>query len=187
MSAGFAVASVLMLSGAPRARRALIVLAAPLAALIALAVLDLAFAHGTGHYTGSILHARSAHEVRDVLVRRYDAAWRELSNHAMPVATALTLLACAFGIRRRERLLIPVHGDPAWLAAFAGGLTAGLVGAFSEDSGPVLFVIAAFALGCVVTYLWGGSPAGRAPTAHTPDSARAALSRAPVRAAGPAR
>ena len=64
-------------------------------------------------------------------------------------------LCAALGLRRRERLLAPVAQDPAWQAAFAGGLTAGVVGALVEDSGPVLLVVAVFALGCVLTYLWG--------------------------------
>jgi hypothetical protein len=122
---------------------------------VALAALDLATAHGSGHYTGSILHARSAGDLRDVIVRRYKAAWSELHNHAMPVATAVALLYGAVGLRRRERLLAPVAQDPVWQAAFAGGLTAGVVGALVEDSGPVLLVVAVFALGSVSSYLWG--------------------------------
>jgi hypothetical protein len=73
----------------------------------------------------------------------------------MPVATALALLAGVVGVRRRERLLAPVGGDPGWLAALSGGLAAGVVGALVEDSGPVLLVVAVFALGCVLSYLWG--------------------------------
>jgi hypothetical protein len=163
VSAGFAVATALVLPGAISRRRALTVLMTPLAGLIALAGLDLATAHGSGHYTGSILHASSAGEVRDVIVRRYTAAWDELHNHMMPVATGLALLCAAVGLRRRERLLAPVAGDPAWQAAFAGGLTAGVVGALTEDSGPVLLVVAVFALGCLATYLWG-RPATATPT-----------------------
>ena len=155
VSGGFAVAAVLLAPGALTRRRALIVLASPLVALLALAALDLLTAHGTGHYTGSILHARSAGELRDLIVRRYRAAWGELRNHAMPVATALALACGALGVRVRASLLAPVGGDPAWLAALAGGLAAGLLGAFSEDSGPVLLVVAVFALGCVLSYLWG--------------------------------
>ncbi len=155
VSAGFAVATVLLLPGALTRKRVLIVLAAPVAGLIALAILDLATAHGGGHYTGSILHARSAGDVRDVIVRRYTAAWGELHNHAMPAATGFALLYAALGLRRRKRLLAPVADDVAWQAAFAGGLTAGVVGALTEDSGPVLLVVAVFALGCVATYLWG--------------------------------
>jgi hypothetical protein len=162
-------------------RRALIVLLSPVAGLLALAALDLAFAHGSGHYTGTVLHAHSAGEVRDVLVRRYTAAWDELKNHAMPAATALALLCAALGLRRRERLLAPVAGDPAWLAALAGGLTAGVVGALSEDSGPLLLVVAVVALGCVIAYLWG-----RPPTS-SPGTPRATRSRALTPSAAPSR
>ncbi len=155
VSFGFAVATVMLVPGALTRRRALIVLLTPVAGLVALAGIDLATAHGTGHFTGSVLHARSAGDVRDIIVRRYGAAWDELRNHVMPVATAVALLYAGIGLRRRASLLAPVAGDPAWLAALAGGLAAGLLGALVEDSGPVLLIVAVFALGCVTTYLWG--------------------------------
>ncbi len=155
VGAGAAVATVMLLPGALTRRRALIVLIAPILALLALAALDLATAHGSGHYTGSILHARSPGDLRDVIVRRYSAAFGELHNHAMPVATFLALVCAALGLRWRERLLTPVVGDPAWRAALCGGLAAGCVGALVEDSGPVLLVVAVFALICVLAYLWG--------------------------------
>jgi hypothetical protein len=155
VGAGAAVATVMLLPGALTRRRTLIVLIAPILALVALAALDLATAHGGGHYTGSILHARSPGDLRDVIVRRYTAAFGELHNHAMPVATFLALVCTALGLRRRERLLAPVAGNPAWQAALCGGLTAGLVGALVEDSGPVLLVVAVFTLICVLAYLWG--------------------------------
>jgi hypothetical protein len=158
VAAAFAVAIVMLLPGALTRRRVLSVLVAPVLALAALAALDLATAHGTGHFTGSILHARSAGDLRDVIVRRYGAAWDELKNHAMPVATALSLLCAGLGLRRRDRLLAPVAGDPIWRAAFAGGLTAGVIGALVEDSGPVLLVVAVFVLGCVSSYLWARPP-----------------------------
>lgn len=163
VSAGFAVAAVMMLPGALTRRRLLIVTISPLAGLLVLAAIDLATAHGGGHYTGSILHARSAGDLRDVIVRRYTAAWDELKNHAMPVASAVALAYAAYGLSRRRRLLAPVLWDPVWTAAFAGGLTAGVVGAFAEDSGPVLLVVAVFALGCVASYLWGRAPEPVAP------------------------
>jgi hypothetical protein len=150
-----AIAAAMLLPGPLTRRRALVVLLSPLVGLALLAALDLATAHGSGHYTGSILHARSAGDLRDVLERRYSAAWRELHNHLMPVATALALLAAALGVRRRARVLAPVAGDRVWMAALAGGLAAGVVGALVEDSGPVLLVVAVFALACEVGYLWG--------------------------------
>jgi hypothetical protein len=158
VSAGTAIAAVMLLPGPITRRRALIVLISPLAGLVALAAIDLATAHGAGHFTGSVLDARSAGDVRDIIVRRYTAAWDELKNEAMPVATAFALLYAALGVRRRSRLLRPVDCEPIWLAALAGGLAAGVVGAFSEDSGPLLLVVAVFALGCVASYLWGRPP-----------------------------
>jgi len=160
VSAGFAVATIVLLPGDFSRRRALLGLATPLVALVALAALDLLTAHGGGHYTGSVLHARSAGDLRDLIVRRYSAAWRELKNGAMPAATALALGYAVYAVRIRRRLLAPVGGDAAWQAVLGGGLTAGVVGALSEDSGPVLLVVAVFTLGCVVSYL-GGRPAGR--------------------------
>jgi hypothetical protein len=185
VSAGTAAAVIVLLPAAPTARRrALIVLFAPLLGLVALAGIDLVTAHGSGHFTGSILHARSAGDLRDVIERRYSAAYEELKHGLMPLATALALLGAALGIRRRERLLAPVASDPAWLAACAGGLTAGVVGALAEDSGPVLLVVAVFALLCVLGYLWGRPP-GLAPPPpaeasmqRTSGTSRAARSRA---------
>jgi hypothetical protein len=167
VAAGVAVATLVLLPGSFSRRRVLALVGAPLLALVLLAAIDLLTAHGSGHYTGSILHARSAGDLRDVLVRRYTAAWRELKNHAMPFATALTLACALAGVRLRERLLAPVGGDPAWLAALGGGLTAGVIGTLSEDSGPVLLVVAVFALGSVCAYLWGRPPSSAA-TAYAP-------------------
>jgi hypothetical protein len=155
VSAGTAVATVLLLPGAVTRRRALIVLISPVVGLVVLAAIDLTTAHGTGHYTGSVLHAHSAGEIRDIIVRRYTAAYDELIHGGMPFATALALVLSALAVRHRRRLLAPVDCDPGWLAALAGGLTAGVIGALSEDSGPVLLVVAVGTLGCVLSYLWG--------------------------------
>lgn len=159
VSAGTAVACAMLLPGALSRRRALLVIAAPVIGLAALALLDLATAHGGGHFTGSILHARSAGDLRDVIVRRYGAAWDELRNRLMPFATALALGAGVLVVRHRQRLCSPLGGDPAWMAALCGGFAAGLIGALSEDSGPVLLVVAVGALGCVLAYVWGKPPA----------------------------
>jgi hypothetical protein len=152
--AGTAVATVLLLPGRVTRKRGLIVLISPVVGLVVLAAIDLTTAHGTGHYTGSVLHAHSPGEIRDIIVRRYTAAYDELIHGAMPLATALALVVSALAVHHHRRLLAPVDCDPGWLAALAGGLTAGLIGALSEDSGPVLLVVAVGVLGCVLSYLW---------------------------------
>ena len=181
VSAGTAVATVMLLPGAFNRRRALVVMATPVVGVVALAALDLLTAHGAGHFTGSVLDARSPQDIRDIIVRRYGAAWDELKNHLMPLATALALIGSVIAVRRHERLCAPVASDPAWLAALAGGLTAGVIGALSEDSGPELLVVAVFALGCVLAYLWGKPTL----TQHSSDTRPAELSRALRRSAAP--
>ncbi len=162
VSFGFALAAVSLLPGALTRRRALGIVLAPLIGLLALAVIDLASAHGTGHFSGSILHARSFTDVRDILVRRYEAAWQELRNHAMPAATAIALACALWALWREARLLAPVDGDPAWRAALWGAIGAGVAGALVEDSGPLLLVVAVFTGGCVCCYLWGRPRPARA-------------------------
>ncbi len=185
VSFGFALATIMLLPGALTRKRALVVLLSPVAGLVALAALDLAFAHGTGHFTGSVLDARSADDLRDVIVRRYTGAWNELRNHAMPVACAVALAAAALGVRRRARVLAPVASDPAWTAALAGGLAAGFVGALVEDSGPVLFVVAVFTLGCVLSYICG-KPRAVSEPAQTTTGLRSGTSHAAGRGDTPA-
>jgi hypothetical protein len=163
VSGAFAVAVAMLSHGALTRRRTLIVLTAPLAALLLLALLDLLTAHGAGHFTGSVLDASSPGELRDIIVRRYSTAWSELGNHAMPPATLIALGCGVAGVRMRDRLLAPVGGDPAWLAAFGGGLAAGVLGSLVEDSGPVLLVVAVFTLGCLSSYLWSRPPPGQRP------------------------
>jgi len=185
VSAGTAVATVLLLPGHLNRKRALIVLISPIVGLVVLAALDLTTAHGTGHYTGSVLHAHSAGEIRDVIVRRYTAAYDELKHGGMPLATALALIVSALGVRYHRRLLASVDGDPAWLAALAGGLTAGVIGALTEDSGPVLLVVAVGVLGCVLSYLWNRPADGL--TGRSPHRRRATRSRARTPSGGRAR
>ena len=155
VSAGTAVATVMLLPGHTQSQAPADRDGGAGRGAVALAAIDLATAHGTGHFTGSVLDARSPGDIRDIIVRRYSAAWDELKNHLMPLATALALIASFIAVRRRDRVLAPVASDPAWLAALAGGLTSGVIGALTEDSGPVLLVVAVFALGCVLSYLWG--------------------------------
>ncbi|HEX5308331.1 MAG TPA: hypothetical protein VFW38_04550 [Solirubrobacteraceae bacterium] len=164
VSAGTAVAIVLLLPGSLQRARLLAIVLAPIVGLALLAALDLATAKGAGHFTGSVLQAHSLGDLQDLMTGRYRAAWHELGNGLMPMATAAAVLIVPAGVRYRERVLAPVAFDPAWQAAFAGGLSAGVVGALIEDSGPVLLLVAVFALACVLGYLWGAPQPNAATT-----------------------
>ncbi len=158
VSTSFAVASVMLAPSAGWRRRGAIVLLSPFVGLAALAAIDLATAHGVGHFTGTVLHARSPGELREVLIRRYTAAWDALKTPLTALATVLAAALTAAWLQRADRLLEPVDGDPAWRAALAGGVTAGVVGTLVEDSGPLLLLVATFTLGCLLAYLQGAPP-----------------------------
>ena len=89
----------------------------------------------------------------DDVRRRTTLAWQQLWNDNMPVITLTCLLAAAFTIRNRE-MFRPWAG-PIWPAALTGGLAGGLIGSFTEDSGPLLIVVATITLVGVCSYLLG--------------------------------
>jgi hypothetical protein len=163
--AGFALAAAMMLPGAARRRCVAAALLSPVLALALLAGLELVAGRGA-YYYGSVLHARSPAQLSALLERRYRSAWEALAEPAMALATVLCVLAAAFALRLRTRLLAPLRGDPGFAAAFAGGLLAGLVGALVEDSGPLLLIEATLALACVACYVL--APPASAPAPATP-------------------
>lgn len=157
VAAATAVAAAMMLPGRFTRRRVALLVLSPLIGLALLAGLDLITAGGRGHYTHSVLSLSSPDGFLEIVRRRTTLAWQQLWRGNMPVVTLACLLAAAFAIRNRDALK-PFAG-PVWPAALAGGLAGGLVGAVSEDSGPMLIVVATFALAGVCSYLLG-RPAG---------------------------
>jgi hypothetical protein len=151
---GIAAATVLMLPG--RLSRPTIVLAAlvPVAAVVALAVLDL-LTGGNGHFTRTVLKAGSFQSLLDVIERRYTLAFNVLATGAMPLVTIVTALAVAYAVRYRDRIYAPLRDSAPWRAALIGGLTASIIGALTNDSGPLLFVFGVFLLACATAYIRG--------------------------------
>ncbi|WP_205697221.1 hypothetical protein [Conexibacter sp. SYSU D00693] len=154
VGAGTAVAVLLLLPGALTAKRVVVAAAVPVLALVALAVLDLVTA-GDGHFTRTVLRAEDGADLWETVTRRYELAWGQLQRGLMPFATLVALLAIAWAVRRRDRLYAPLAGDPAWQAALGGGLAAGLLGALSNDSGPVLLLFATAVLAVATIYVRG--------------------------------
>ena len=161
VAAGTAVATLLLLPGGLTRLRLAAAAATPVIALVALAVIDLATAGGRGHYTHDVIQVHSAANLHDVIVRRYGLAWEQLKRKDLLTATVIGLLAVAYALRNRR--LFAVLPDPAWRAALFGGLAAGIAGALTEDSGPLLFVVAVFTLACVTAYIRGAPSAPRPP------------------------
>jgi hypothetical protein len=160
VGAGFAVATVLALPGRLTWRRVVLAVAVPVAALVALALLDLATG-GEGHFSRLVLRSGHGEAFGDALHRRGDLALDNLLyNGVMPLLTVLALAAIAWGVWRRDRLLRGVPGADAWRAALAGCAAAAIVGALANDSGPLLLVFATFVTAWLTAYLSAGIRTG---------------------------
>ena len=155
VGAGTAVAVALAAPGRLTARRVVLVALAPVAAVVALAALDLATG-GDSHFTRSVLRAGDHAELGDVVRRRYELAFKVLRRPAMLVLAPVALAAIALAIARRDALLRGVPGAPLWGAALAGSAAAGVAGALFNDSGPLLLVFSTFVAAWAAAYLQAG-------------------------------
>jgi hypothetical protein len=156
IGAGTAVCVLFMLPGGITRRAVALAVATPAAALAALAALDLATG-GDSHFTRSVLHADGEGALWDTISRRYTLAFNVFKRGLMPFATAIAVLAVAYGVRYRTRIYAPLRGDPAWTAALWGGLAAGIAGSAFNDSGPMLLLFSAFVLAIASSYVRGGA------------------------------
>jgi hypothetical protein len=155
-SVGAAVAALFMLPGHVRARvAAAVFVIVPVVAVGALALLDLATG-AQSHFARNVLEAHGDVSFWETVQRRYEFAYHALVRGRMPFVLAFSALAVVVAWVYRDRLFARLPG-PAWRAALAGGLAAGVAGALTNDSGPLLFVVAVFVLGVVTAYLQGAS------------------------------
>jgi hypothetical protein len=153
VGAGVAVAILVMLPGPITLRRLAITALVPVAALALLIVIDLSLSGGS-HLTRNLLRAHNPSELWELVTRRYQLAAGILTSGSKPASFLAALLAVAFAWRNRERLY-PAMTHRGWAAALIGGLAAGLAGALTNDSGPILFVNAVIALAGLTAYLLG--------------------------------
>ncbi len=154
-------AAVLAALPGRRSPRAVVIAAVSIpVALAALAGLDLLTAGGSGHLSHDVLAVHSSNNLPDIVIRRYKLAYGAYTQ-GMPVAAALAALAVVCGLSNRGLFARPA--TTAWRAALIGGLVGGVVGALTEDSGPLLLVVAVFMLACVTAYARGEPSLARAP------------------------
>ena len=175
IGAGAAVATLWMLPGGFTRRRVLIAVLVPALAVAALAAVDV-LTGGNAHFTRTVLGSGGLDELWQTVQRRYDLAYAQLVNENMPYLTAGALLLSAYAIANRARLFANVADSPAWGAALAGGLTGSIVGALTNDSGPLLLVFGVFSLLFVTAYLRGDPRLGPVRLGAS-DSLRAARAR----------
>jgi hypothetical protein len=168
-----ATVAALVAAGSVRWRvRIAILLGAPVAGLAALALLDLVTG-GDAHFSRSVLEAGGLDEIADVAERRVRLSYRSLGRGAIPFLVAFAVAALALGFHHRRKLLAATEEAPGVRAAVYGLLAAVLVGALTNDSGPIILLIgSSYLLFCAV-YL-AAVPTAGARTAATKERPRLA-------------
>jgi hypothetical protein len=150
LPAGAAVAAALALGRSRRA--ALVVVVAPIAGLLGLALVDLV-AGGGAHLTRSVLEAGGLDEAGQVLERRIRLAgqsFERATNLPYLVATAV-VLGIAIWQRRAIRSWF---SERAALAGLGGAVAATVIGTVSNDSGAVLLVLGTGYMAAAAAFAW---------------------------------
>lgn len=154
IGAGGAGAVLASLPGGLTRRRLLLAALVPVVAVLGLVLLDLATG-GDAHLTRTIVHGEGPSEWADIAQRRFTIAFRGLRFFPVALTVAIGLVCFALALRFRERLYAPLRDQPAFMAGIWGGFWATVIGAASNDSGPVIFSLGFFGLAFATAYVWG--------------------------------
>jgi hypothetical protein len=110
-----------------------------------------------------VIHGNGASGLVDILHRRLTISFNGLDNIPVAIVCAAGVVCCVIGIRNRERLFAPLSDHPAFMAGIWGSFFATVIGALSNDSGPVIFALGFLGLLFATGYVWGKSSAGGEP------------------------
>ena len=150
---GFTVATLVMLPGGITKRSIAIAALVPFLAIGGLVALDLLLSGGD-HLTRNLTRSQGLTDLYELVARRYELAYKVLRNGRTPFYFLGAGIAIAFAVRNRSWLYAPLRGR-VWRAALLGGLGAGIIGALTNDSGPVLLTNAVMALAAITAYVQG--------------------------------
>lgn len=162
--AGATVAALVAAGQIPWRLRLAILLIAPVAGLATLALLDLVTG-GDAHFSRSVLEAGGLDEIADIAERRVRLSYRSLGRGAIPFLVAFALVALGVGFHHRGALLASIEAAPGVRAGVYGLLAAVLVGALTNDSGPIILLIGSSYLALAAVYVAAAPRTGAAPSA----------------------
>ena len=174
--AGATVAALVTAGNIAWRTRIAILLVAPIAGLAALALLDLVTG-GDAHFSRSVLEAGGLDEIADIAERRVRLSYRSLGRGIIPFLVVFALVGLAIGFRYRRALLAATDQAPGVRAAVYGLLAAVLVGALTNDSGPIILLIGSSYLLFVAVYLAAVARPGANPPANADNPTFAADNR----------
>ncbi|MDX6572316.1 MAG: hypothetical protein QOC86_1472, partial [Gaiellales bacterium] len=154
LGAGAAGAVLASMGGRLTRRRLLVAALVPVAAVLGLVALDLVTSGGA-HLTRTVIHGNGSGEILDIIQRRAKISFNGLQNVPVAIFCALGLVCMVLALRRRERIYAPLRDHPAFMAGIWGSFSATVIGALSNDSGPVIFALGSLGLLFATGYVWG--------------------------------
>jgi hypothetical protein len=154
LGAGAAGAVLASLGGRLTRRRLVLAALVPVGAVLALIVLDLATSGGA-HLTRTVIHGNGAGEIADIIQRRVKISFNGLKNIPVAIVCAIGIVCMVLALRRRDRIYAPLRDHPAFMAGIWGSFSATVIGALSNDSGPVIFALGFLGLLFATGYVWG--------------------------------
>ena len=157
LGAGAAGAVLASLGGRLTRRRLALAALVPVAAVLGLVALDLATSGGA-HLTRTVVHGNGAGEILDIVQRRFKISFNGLKNIPVAIVCLAGVVGMVVALRRRDRLYAPLRDHPAFMAGVWGSFAATVVGALSNDSGPVIFALGSLGLLFATGYVWGRPP-----------------------------
>lgn len=167
VAAGFGAAAVVAVGPRRISVTLAVIAAASLIGLAGLALVD-QLAGGDSHFARSVLKADSPGDLVDIASRRFKASAAGARQGITLWLMMLAVLALLAGWLRRLKVLAPTYRLDAvsdaenadlglpYRAAFAGALSATVIGALANDSGPAIVIISTVLLGVAVAYLHAG-------------------------------
>ena len=171
LGAGAAGAVLASLPGGPSRRAIALAMLAPAVALAGLIAVDV-LTGGGAHLTRTVLEGEGAGGLLEIVKRRLLISANGLDTVTMAGLVLTGIVCMIWGVRRRDDLLRPLRAHPAFVAGLWGALAATVIGALSNDSGPVIFIAGFFGLLLALGY--GRGAPGTAPRrAVRPDAQRA--------------
>jgi hypothetical protein len=150
-----AAAAAAALGARPR-RGVLLVVAAPIAVLCLLALIDL-LSGANAHLTRSVLDAGGLHDLADVAQRRLQLSADSFARPVLLAFLPLIVVAAALAVARREVLAAWLQGRPAMRAGLIGAVAATVVGTLANDSGALLLEIGTAYMLVFVAFAWAES------------------------------
>ncbi|HYQ79278.1 MAG TPA: hypothetical protein VEP91_09270 [Solirubrobacterales bacterium] len=148
-----AIVAAMTVAGHGKRSLLLAVVAAPVAVLALLALVDL-LSGANAHLTRSVLDAGGLGDLADVAQRRLQLSAHSFARPVLlaflPVVAALAALAWL----RRDRLRAWVADVPAMRAGLTGALAATAIGTLANDSGALLLEIGAAYLLVFFSFAW---------------------------------